>query len=230
MVKDGPGFLINRLLSCYLMSAARLLQEGVPLNCIEETALSFGMPMGPFELLDEVGLDLAYTIATTLHSALGNRMQAPAIFEYIPKLGLQGKKNKAGVYLWDDSGKRTGVNPRMNEITGAVLQAESADEAMKRTIIDRLLFPMIDEAARCLEDRIVMKPREIDMALVYGIAFPPFRGGVLKYADHVGINLVAEGIEQVHKHHGDPRQVSELIKKYLAEGRGFYSRGGKEEE
>lgn len=230
MVKNGPGFLINRLLSCYLMSSAKLLQEGVPLNHIEEASLAFGMPIGPFELLDEVGLDLAYTIATTLHAALGERMQPPAIFESIPRLGLVGKKNGAGVYVYDGSGKRTGVNPKLQAVEGVVVAGEAMDEDSKQNLINRLIFPMIDEAARCLEDRIVMKPREIDMAIVYGIGFPPFRGGLLKYADHVGLDLVAKTIQYVHEHKGAPRDVASLIKKYVAEGRGFYSRAGKEDE
>jgi 3-hydroxyacyl-CoA dehydrogenase/enoyl-CoA hydratase/3-hydroxybutyryl-CoA epimerase len=230
MVKDGPGFLINRLLSCYLMTCARLLQEKVPLNWIEDSALGFGMPMGPFELLDEVGLDLAYTIAVTLNAALGDRMKPPSIFESIPKLGLKGKKTGAGVYAYDESGKRISVNPKLETEAGVVVSSECADDSTKQELVHRLIFPMIDEAARCLEDRIVMKPREIDMAIVYGIGFPPFRGGLLKYADHVGIDIVARQIEEIHKTKQDPRQVSPLMKKYLSEGRGFYSRGGKEDE
>jgi 3-hydroxyacyl-CoA dehydrogenase / enoyl-CoA hydratase / 3-hydroxybutyryl-CoA epimerase len=230
LIKDGPGFLINRLLSCYLLEAARLVEEGTPLNWIEEAALEFGLPMGPFEVLDEVGLDLGFKVADTLHKNLGDRMRTLAILENIPRLGLVGKKNGRGVFIYDESGRKKELNPDVGAIKGLTTSPEKADEATKERIVKRLIYPMIDEAARCLEDRIVMKPREVDMAIVYGIGFPPFRGGLLKYADHVGLSHIAADLESWHKSGATPRDVSSLIKKYIAEGRGFYSRTGKEEE
>lgn len=230
MVKDGPGFLINRLLTCYLMSAAKLLEESVPLNWIEESAVAFGMPIGPFELLDEVGLDLGYKVADTLFHTLGERMRPPEIFKNIPKFGLVGRKTGKGIYIYDESGRRMEVNPEVSSIKGVKLVTEKPPDEDKQQIVKRLVFPMIDEAARCLEDKIVMKPREVDMAIVYGIGFPPFRGGLLKYADSIGLAEVIKTLGETDQMGATKRGVAALITKYAAEGRGFYSRGGKEEE
>ncbi|HEY9791819.1 MAG TPA: enoyl-CoA hydratase-related protein [Candidatus Obscuribacterales bacterium] len=230
MVKDGPGFLINRLLSCYLLAAANLMEEGVPLNWIDEAAIDFGLPMGPCELLDEVGLDLGYKVAANLHQTLGERMRPSDILKNIPKLGLVGKKNGKGIYLYDETGRRKEFNPEVAAIPNVKTSTEKADDATKKKIVQRLVMPMIDEAARCLEDRIIMKPREVDMAIVYGIGFPPFRGGLLKYADHVGLPEVVNQLNDNDRCTSPKRGVAPLISKYVAEGRGFYSRGGKEEE
>ncbi len=230
MVKDGPGFLIDRLLTCYLLDAARMVEQHIPLNWIEDAAIEFGLPMGPFEVLDEVGLDLAFLVADSLHKELGARMQPPPILINIPKLGLAGKKKGNGVFIYDDNGRRKEVNPQVASISEIVVSPDKADEATRRQIIERLLFPMIDEAARCLEDRIVMKPREIDMAVVYGIGFPPFRGGLLRYADSIGLPALAKRLQEIYAQTGGTREVSASITRYVAEGRGFYSRGGKEEE
>jgi 3-hydroxyacyl-CoA dehydrogenase/enoyl-CoA hydratase/3-hydroxybutyryl-CoA epimerase len=230
MVKDGPGFLIDRLLTCYLLEAARLLEQRTPLNWVEESAVDFGMPMGPFELLDEVGLDLAYTVARSLYEEFGERMKPPAILDNIPRLGLVGKKNGVGVYLYDEGGRRKEINPSVAAIPEIAISDQKPDESTRLKIVHQLILPMIDEAARCLSERIVMKPREIDMAIVYGIGFPPFRGGLLRYADHIGVPAVVSQLNELYSSNGGAQQVSEMLSKYAEEGRGFYSRGGKEED
>jgi 3-hydroxyacyl-CoA dehydrogenase/enoyl-CoA hydratase/3-hydroxybutyryl-CoA epimerase len=231
MVKDGPGFLINRLLTCYLLETARMVEESVPLNWIEEAAIDFGMPIGPFELLDEVSLSLAVTIASTLHKELGERMAPPEILQTVPKLGLVGKKTGSGMYLWDDTGRPREFNPALFTLPQFRTCPDKSPEDQRKLIAKRLIFPMIDEAARCLEDKIVMKPREIDMAIIHGIGFPPFRGGILKYADRVGLKEVVAHLKELYGDKPDStRQVSAMLQRYAAEGRGFYSRAGKEEE
>src|SRR5262249_41953853 len=107
---------------------------------------------------------------------------------------------------------------------------EKSDDATRQRVVQRLIMPMIDEAARCLEERIIMKPREVDMSIVYGIGFPPFRGGLLKYADHIGLDEVIKALNETDRNASAKRGVAALITKYAGEGRGFYSRGGKEEE
>lgn len=230
MVKDGSGFLINRLLTCYLLETARMVEEGVPLNWIDECAVEFGMPMGPLALLDEVGLDLAVTIAEKLHESFGERMRPPAILQAVPKLGLVGKKTGSGMYLWDDTGRRREFNPDLFQLPGFKVSPEKAPEDRRRAIAEQLIFPMIDEAARCLEEKIVMKPREIDMAIIHGIGFPPFRGGILKYADKIGLKEVQNRLTDMYgrKQHAE-RHLSQLLQRYVSEGRTFYSRGKEDE-
>jgi 3-hydroxyacyl-CoA dehydrogenase/enoyl-CoA hydratase/3-hydroxybutyryl-CoA epimerase len=212
------------------MIGAKLTQEGTPFNWVEESAVDFGMPIPPFEVLDEVGMDLAFKVADNLYKVLGERMQPPRIMYEIPRLGLVGKKTGKGAYLYDETGKKKEINPEVAAIEGVRLSPDKPDADAKLDIAHQLIFPMIDEAARCLEERIVMKPREIDMAIVYGIGFPPFRGGLLKYADKVGLQTVADGLRAADEKSANKRGLSELIRKYIEEGRGFYSRAGKEEE
>jgi 3-hydroxyacyl-CoA dehydrogenase/enoyl-CoA hydratase/3-hydroxybutyryl-CoA epimerase len=230
MVKNGPGFLINRLLTTYMTEAARAANESVPLNWLEESAISFGMPIGPFEVLDEVGEDVAWSVVESLHHELGERFSPPQLMDDFRNLGGKGKRYGRGVYIWDESGKRRDFSEDIGKISYLKLSEEKCPEDERQRIAERIVFPMIDEAARCLDEKVVSKPREIDMAIIHGIGFPPFRGGLLKYADHIGLDRVAARLREVYA--GSPRTVSPLIEKYLAEGRNFYSSraGGKEDE
>jgi 3-hydroxyacyl-CoA dehydrogenase/enoyl-CoA hydratase/3-hydroxybutyryl-CoA epimerase len=223
MVKDGAGFLINRMLTCYLFEAARMAEEGVPLNWIEESAIDFGMPMGPIELLDEVGLETCFKVARCLHNALGDRMAQPEVLAGTQALGVEGKKTGFGIYLWDENGRRREFNPVIKQLTNVNWSADKSDEATRAKLSERLILPMVDEAARCLEEKIVMKAREIDMALILGIGFPPFRGGLLKYADKLGLKDIGSKLESIYSGSKPLRKVSALLTKYIAEGRGFYS-------
>lgn len=228
MVKDGPGFLINRLLSCYIREAAIALHDGVPITWLDDAASHFGMPMGPWEVMDEIGIDVAFTSAENLYKAFGERMKPPPVMHDFWDVGAGGKKMGRGVYLYD-VGKKGAVNQAdLSKIPYIKVSEEKCPEDQREPLAQRLIFPMIDEASRCLEDKIVMKPREVDMAVIHGTGFPPFRGGLLKYADRVGLKEVAARLREIY---GDsPRTVSPLLEKYAAEGRGFYSRAGKEEE
>lgn len=228
MVKNGPGFLINRMIVPYIQESARAMEQGIPVNWSEDAVVQFGLPIGPMELVDEVGADVAFTVVESLEKAFGERMRPPEVMYRFQALGAGGKKHGAGIWMYDNGGRRGELNPQIFTIEGVCGSEEKAPKEELERLAERFIFPMIDEAARCLEDRIVMKPREIDMAIVHGIGFPPFRGGLLKYADRIGLPKVAERLKEIY---GDgPRTVSPLIQKYIAEGRGFYSRAGKEDE
>ena len=235
VTKDKPGFLINRLLTVYLFEVARLAEEKTPLNWIEEALLDFGMPMGPIQLLDEIGIDVAFTVAKNLADGLGARLAAPEIFRQACELGLQGKRGNVGLYLWQHSEKKLGFNPEFLEKTAAVVSEEKLTDEEKARIIDRALLAMLDEAARCLEEKVVARPREIDYALILGVGFPAFRGGLLKYADHRGLkNLVpimdSFYVETHAAGTAGERTVSALLMKYAEENRGFYSLAGAKED
>jgi 3-hydroxyacyl-CoA dehydrogenase/enoyl-CoA hydratase/3-hydroxybutyryl-CoA epimerase len=224
MVKNGPGFLINRLLTRYIMEASRAAGEGVPIPWLEESAIHFGMPIGPFEVLDEVGEDVAFSVVDSLEKALGERFAPAQIFHDFRDLGAKGKRYGEGVYLWDETGKRREINPAIESIPYLRVSAEKCPEAEREKLAQRIIFPMVDEAARCLEEKVVMKPREIDMAIIHGIGFPPFRGGLLKYADQYGLERVAARLRELYG------TVAPLIEKYVQEGRNFYSLGGSSED
>jgi 3-hydroxyacyl-CoA dehydrogenase/enoyl-CoA hydratase/3-hydroxybutyryl-CoA epimerase len=223
MVNDGPGFLVNRLLCTSILEAARLAQEGVPLNWIDDSAVAFGMAMGPLVVLDEVGLDVAFKVADALNS-LGPRFEPPAVIARTKALGLVGKKTGSGIYTWDETGRKLGINERLTTEIGLVVADSKAEPDKVEYIAQRLILPMIDEAARCLEDKIVRKPREIDLAMVLGTGFPPFRGGPLKYADSLGINKLLTRLSKIYAEDGSGRHVAQLLEKMAAEGRRFYSR------
>lgn len=228
MVKNGAGFLINRLLTRYIMESARTAGESVPINWVEASAIHFGMPIGPFEVLDEVGEDVAFSVVESLENALGERFKPPQIMHDFRDLGAKGKRYGQGVYLWDESGKRLDLNPAITSMSYLRISEEKCPEADRERLAERIVFTMVDEAARCLEEKVVVKPREIDMAIIHGIGFPPFRGGLLKYADHYGLENVAARLREIYA--GTPNTVAPLIEKYVREGRNFYSLGAGTEE
>jgi 3-hydroxyacyl-CoA dehydrogenase/enoyl-CoA hydratase/3-hydroxybutyryl-CoA epimerase len=235
VVKDKPGFLINRLLTVYLFELARLAEEQTPLNWIEDAMLEFGMPMGPLQIMDEIGIDVAFTVAKNLEEGLGVRLQSPEIFKRVCAIGMPGKRGNVGFYLWENCEKKVAINPDMLEKTGAIISSEKYDEAEKARITDRMILTMLDEASRCLEEKVVGRPREVDFALILGVGFPAFRGGLLKYADHRGLRSAVQELEKIYastKAAGSSaeRTVSPLLKKYAEEGRGFYSLAGAKEE
>ncbi|MBX9567950.1 MAG: enoyl-CoA hydratase/isomerase family protein [Candidatus Obscuribacterales bacterium] len=234
VVKDSPGFLINRLLTVYLFEVARLAGEGKPLNWLEETMLEFGMPMGPIQLMDEIGIDVSFTVANTLEEGFGERMKSPEIFHKARAIGLQGKRSNVGLYLWEGGEKRVKINPDLLEKTGAVWTEEKCPEDEKVKLTERMLYPMIDEAARCLEEKVISRPREIDFALILGIGFPAFRGGLLRYADTRGLRQIVTRLEEIYSESAargtsSQRQVSSLLKNYAESGRSFYSLAGAKE-
>lgn len=230
VVKDCPGFLMNRLLCCYLAQAARLAEEHVPLNWIEDAAIDFGMPMGPMALLDEIGLDVAFATADAIHKQMGERLAPPMVMKKSQSLNIIGKKSGSGIYLWDPSGKRLGFNPELSAL-GLIINQEKADKMLLKELADAMVLPMIDEAARCLTEKIVRRPREIDLSVVLGMGFPSFRGGVLRYADAIGIDNVILGLKKTYDHSHPKREICELLLTLETAGRSFYSRTpGKEGE
>jgi len=187
VVKDGPGFLVNRILAPYLNEAAFLLAEGVSIEELDEAALNFGMPMGPCRLMDEIGLDVCVKVGKIMHDGLGERATPHEYAHKLYEAGLLGKKNQKGFYLYDEKGKEAGVNQVAKDIV--------SPKKIKKDELEiqmRLFLPMVNEAAYILADRICEKASTVDIGMIYGTGFPPFKGGLLKWADY-------EGIEQIHQ-------------------------------
>lgn len=224
-VKDSTCFVVNRLLCCYINEAARLVEKGVALSWIEDAALDFGMPLGPFGVTDEVGMDVALLVADSLQDEFGERFTKPAPLKGVKDIGILGKRQGKGLYLWDESGKNLGFNPELSDKLNFNLSTEKAPPEEYPKLAERVILPMIDEAARCLEEKVVRKPREIDVATVLGMGFPPFRGGLLRYADSLTIPYIIEKLEQIYSEPGAKREVSSLLRQMGESGRSFYSSG-----
>jgi 3-hydroxyacyl-CoA dehydrogenase / enoyl-CoA hydratase / 3-hydroxybutyryl-CoA epimerase len=184
VVKDAPGFLVNRLLMPYLNEATWLLQEGASIEAIDRELLKFGMPMGPFELIDEVGIDVGEKVAHILFEAFGKRMEPSPFNALVVKAGMLGKKNSKGFYQYEQEGRKKVFSSEIYSILGVT--PKDGSPLSKEEIVDRCILPMINEASRCLDDEIVKTPEEVDLGMIMGTGFPPFRGGLLRYADSIG--------------------------------------------
>ncbi len=190
VVKDSPGFLVNRILMPYLIEAGSLFERGASLEHLDEAMLDFGMPMGPMRLLDEVGLDVALHVAQTLAASFGERLQVPAILRQMVEAGQLGRKSGSGFYLYGSSKKQESNSRVMNYV-----QSQTASGLTPKELQERMYFLMVNEAARCLEEQIVSNPEDIDFAMIMGTGFAPFRGGPLRYADSLGIERIVGAME-----------------------------------
>ncbi|MBI4178296.1 enoyl-CoA hydratase/isomerase family protein [bacterium] len=194
VVRDRPGFLVNRLLMPYLNEAALLLSEGAQTARIDRTARQFGMPMGPLMLLDVVGLDVAEKVAEVLEDAYGERMKPCSVIGRLRKEGRLGQKNGTGFYT--HSGKSSDPDESLHAAGGPA--AGMSWEEM----IDRMILCMVNEAARALEEGIVADAETLDVGMLLGTGFPPFRGGLLKYADDRGIPVIVSRLYTFSEKYG----------------------------
>ncbi len=221
IVRDGPGFLVNRILTFYMNEAMRLLAEGVRIETADGAMKSFGMPMGPFEVLDEVGLDTAKHVGEVLKAGLGKRVGGDnALLEALVLAGRLGKKNGRGFYRYHD-GRRTSPDGDVYGLVGAPAPREIPLE----TLQERMVLAMVNEAAYCLEEKVVREPRDVDVGMVMGTGFPPFRGGVLRHADAVGIPVVVDRLSRLAEAHGERFRPAESLQTMVRDQRRFYPHG-----
>ncbi len=194
VVKDGPGFLVNRLLLPYMGEAAFLLQEGMSIETVDRAYVKeFGMPMGPFALMDEVGLDVCVKVLKIFKKAFGSRVEMAACMDKLMETGRLGKKNGKGFYQYDEKGYRGEVDQTVYAALGL---SQPSNPMTTKECIERGVFAMINECSLALNvDKIVETPDEVDLAMIMGTGFPPFRGGLLKYADSIGTQYVADQLE-----------------------------------
>jgi 3-hydroxyacyl-CoA dehydrogenase/enoyl-CoA hydratase/3-hydroxybutyryl-CoA epimerase len=204
VVGDCAGFLVNRILLPYINEAVRMFEEGADFERMDKIILDFGMPMGPFVLADEVGLDVGYKVAKVLEEAYGERMKVSSILDRVyHQMNLLGKKGGKGFYI--HSAKKREVN---DAVKGLVFSKRLFDE---QEIIDRAMLIMINEAAMCLEEGIVDNAQYLDMAMIMGTGFPPFRGGLLRYADSLGIDSIVISLKTLAKQHGVRFEPAKLL-------------------
>ena len=218
VVANCPGFLVNRILLPYINEAAYLLAEGADIELIDKTVTEFGMPIGPFELADQVGIDVGYKVAKILEQGFGKRMAVcPLLTTVYQDLQLLGKKAGAGFYKY--GGKKAVVNPAIARFAAPVKHREHSTQ----DIIDRLLIVMVNEAARCLEEGVVANAGQLDMAMVMGTGFPPWRGGLCRWADTVGLEMIEKKCETLSASIEERYRVSPYLHELASTGRKFYS-------
>ena len=182
---SAPGFVVNRILFPYLTEAMLAAQEGIPLRVIDDTALAFGMPQGPVELADTVGLDVARDVGNVLANAFGK--PRPEALEPLVAAKQLGRKTGQGFYRWQDG------KPVKPGAPGAVAPSDLAD---------RLILPMLNEAVACLSAGVVADEDLLDAGVIFGTGFAPFRGGPIHYARHRGIAAVVARLEELAAVHG----------------------------
>jgi len=220
VVGDAPGFLVNRILMPYLGEAVAMVERGTPIDVIDRALRDFGMPVGPCELLDEIGLDVARKVAHVLQEAFGERMPRTTLLDKLVSEGTLGKKSGRGFYLYE-KGARAGINPALGPVAtrdtatrGAAARgtATSAPASSRGSvpvgppaseIVERLVDAMINEATMALEERVALSADDVDLAMILGTGFPPFRGGLLRHADSVGVGTIVERLQRRH-HQGAP--------------------------
>jgi 3-hydroxyacyl-CoA dehydrogenase len=222
VVKDCPGFLVNRLLMPYLNECVSLVEEGADFRIVDKVLEDFGMPMGPFALLDEIGIDVASHVAFILAGAFADRMAPGALLDVATQAGLLGKKSGAGFYLYQRT-KRAKPQQRANpQIWQLLSRFSGVSLATRVEIVHRPLLAMLNEAARALEEGVVSSASDLDLALILGTGFPPFRGGLLRWAENeLGIGKAREMLELYSRTIGTRFVPAPLITRLAAESKGF---------
>jgi 3-hydroxyacyl-CoA dehydrogenase/enoyl-CoA hydratase/3-hydroxybutyryl-CoA epimerase len=200
VVKDSPGFLVNRILMPYLMEAGYLVENGARVEDIDEAMLDFGMPMGPLRLIDEVGLDVSDHVARDLAEKFSDRLTRPEVLGRMIEAGLLGRKSGRGFYVHRTNGKEPDVNPNIDTFHSGTNAANLTREELRA----RMVLLMVNEAARCLEEGLVQDPADVDFGMIMGTGFAPFRGGPLRYADAEGLPRLAGQMADLAAR-GEPR-------------------------
>jgi 3-hydroxyacyl-CoA dehydrogenase/enoyl-CoA hydratase/3-hydroxybutyryl-CoA epimerase len=220
IVKDSPGFLVNRVLMPYLLEAGNLFDAGASITDLDEAMLDFGMPMGPMTLLDEVGIDVSLHVAQILAAHYGDRMTVPEMLNKMIQAGLIGRKAGRGYYL-HQKGKSPKLNPQANGYRSGITL--HASRFTLHELQERMVLLMVNEAARCLEEQIVSEPSEVDFAMIMGTGFAPFRGGLLRYADSLGAANLISAMDRLVQSGAAHFAPCALLRSMVASRKKFYN-------
>ncbi len=214
VVADQPGFYVNRILAPYINEAMRCLLEGEPIEHIDRALVKFGFPVGPLQLLDEVGIDVGSKISPILQQAFGERFAAPAAFEAVLKDGRKGRKNRKGFYRYDQPRwQRKKPDASLYALLNITPQARQSEAQ----IAERCVMMMLNEAARCLDEQVIRCARDGDIGAVFGIGFPPFLGGPFHYMEQLGAVEQVNRLTRLMQQHGDRFAPCEALIKAAAE-------------
>ncbi|PVZ85535.1 fatty acid oxidation complex subunit alpha FadJ [Serratia sp. S1B] len=222
VVADRAGFYVNRILAPYINEAARCLLDGEPIESLDKALVDFGFPVGPFMLLDEVGIDVATKIIPILMAELGGRFAAPAALDAVLKDGRKGRKNGRGFYLYPThflrKWQRKQVDKRIYPLLGITAKAH----IQPAVIVQRCVMMMLNEAARCLEEGVIRNVRDGDIGAVLGIGFPPFLGGPFRYMDELGAEKVVKTLRHLQHQYGERFTPCESLFRMVEQGERYH--------
>ncbi len=218
VVRDGVGFYTSRILAPYLNEAAFILNEGVPIEKIDNALVGFGFPVGPVALIDEVGIDVAHKVGKIMHSAFGARMTPPETMERLISDERLGRKSKRGFYRYEAGAKGKSVDASVY----ALLGVEPKLEKTSSEIAQRCVLQMVNEAARCFGDGIVRSARDGDVGAIFGLGFPPFLGGPFRYVDGLGAKEVVRRLRRFETQHGERFEPAPVLVEMAEREQRFY--------
>lgn len=219
VVKDKAGFYVNRILAPYMNEAAILLLEGCSIEALDKAVVKFGFPVGPMQLLDEVGIDVGSKIGPILQAELGDRFLPPAAFSKLIEDGRLGKKSKKGFYQYNTNSKKKLVDESVYTLLGLQVSNTNVTEAQ----VERCVYMMLNEAARCLDEGIVRNARDGDIGAIFGIGFPPFLGGPFQYMDKIGAVTIVSKLNQWQAEFGERFTPCDTLVKMAEQGERFYN-------
>jgi 3-hydroxyacyl-CoA dehydrogenase/enoyl-CoA hydratase/3-hydroxybutyryl-CoA epimerase len=196
VVNDAPGFYTTRTLSAYMNEAGRLLDEGASIDAVDAALTAFGFPVGPITLLDEVGIDVGGKVGQVLAEAFGGRMTPSESLRRVVESGRTGRKGRKGFYQYGEDGKKGEVDPSVYDVLPGGSERRQIDQ---QEIQSRCVLAMVNEAALCLDEGVLRSARDGDVGAVFGIGFPPFRGGPFRYVDAMGAARVVDDLEQLNE-------------------------------
>ncbi|MGB9098359.1 fatty acid oxidation complex subunit alpha FadJ [Erwinia sp.] len=220
VVADRAGFYVNRILAPYIIEAMRCLLEGEPIDSIDRALVKFGFPVGPIQLLDEVGIDVGTHIMPVLEQAWGERFKTPEAFAAVLNDNRKGRKNGRGFYLYNR--KTFSSKKSVDESIYKVLNLTPKSHLSAGSVAERCVMMMLNEAARTLEEGVIHSARDGDIGAVFGIGFPPFLGGPFRYMDRLGAAEVVNTLERLMQAHGERFTPCEALKRRAGEGALFY--------
>jgi 3-hydroxyacyl-CoA dehydrogenase/enoyl-CoA hydratase/3-hydroxybutyryl-CoA epimerase len=220
VVRDGPGFYTSRILGPYINEAAYLLAEGAPIDFIDEALLDFGYPVGPMALLDEVGIDVGQKVSHTLSEAFGERMSPAPLMDKLIADERFGRKNRRGLYVYGDA--KGGKGKRVDASVYSLLGVSGTRRLDSRETAERCVLQMVNEAAHCLGEGIIKSPRDGDIGAVFGLGFPPFRGGPFRYVDSIGAGQIVQRLRDLAERVGERFEPAPALVEHAESGRPFH--------
>jgi 3-hydroxyacyl-CoA dehydrogenase / enoyl-CoA hydratase / 3-hydroxybutyryl-CoA epimerase len=236
IVRDSPGFLVNRVLFPYLLDAAELFESGMDAERIDRALVKWGMPMGPLRLIDEIGVDITIDIGNTLEKTYGQRDHVSAVLVWLRDQQMPGRKTGAGFYKYADKSQtpndslvkwRRGLHGEPEGAEGPNIPPDRHGDRRLRSneeeLTHRLIVLMVNEAARCVEERVVDSPEDADYGMILGTGFAPFRGGPLRFAEHFGLKRTVEELERLARME-EKFTPCEILKKHARDETKFYEK------